>query len=197
MSVYHCSAPFKGCCGNGWLPQLPPFPIPKRRFGSPCWPNPSNLRLPIAAKRLVNGKREKKREKEQRLVIWSHDCGRLKKYLKLKSLSKLWSVVGAITQTSPSLRTCLINYFILCLDIVNNVFWFIIFNFAFSLFFHLQFQFHYFFDNFLHPNPMGGNFNAYPILLHSRFAFDASFFLEIIFLFFIIIVIIFIWLDKL
>ena len=106
MSVYHCSAPFKGCCGNGWLPQLPPFPIPKRRFGSPCWPNPSNLRLPIAAKNF-RWEIGKKRKKLILVVVKSRTfTAFLNSILSLRTL-KLWKFTSKIARLFQSPKPAL------------------------------------------------------------------------------------------
>ena len=144
MSVYHCSAPFKGCCGNGWLPQLPPFPIPKRRFGSPCWPNPSNLRLPIAAK-IVDGKLEKEKKVEISCGEIEDIYGILKKYFKLKNFEAV-EVHQRNCAIFPKPQICLINYFILCLFLTTSL------RSLYSIlhFFHLRFQFssQYFFFHF-------------------------------------------------
>lgn len=163
MSVYHCSAPFKGCCGNGWLPQLPPFPIPKRRFGSPCWPNPSNLRLPIAAK-IIDGKLEKEKKKVEISCGEIEDTyGILKKYFKLKNFEAV-EVHQRNCATFPEPQTCLINYFILCLFLTTSL------RSLSSIlhFFHLRFQFssQYFFFIF-HPNPIG----KFSILAFSNSSF--------------------------
>lgn len=107
--------------------------------------------------------------------MWIHDCDGLKKYLKLRECQSSGELM---TQSRNLSSTSNLPYQLhLLIAIVNNVFWFIIFNFVFLLLFHLQF-FNFILTIFFIQIQWGGNFNAFPILL-SRFSFDASFFFEV------------------